>query len=168
MICLYLPKVLPVQWLVYSPFWISSNRCRVLPSTYKRQASFIPAEDLELIETKTGLKPAKLPVRYLGGFPLTSKKLSMSDCQPFIERVRGKQQAWTVKHLSYAGRVQLLKSVIAGLINFRSSVFILPKKCIKMVDLIDFVRLSSGRALHCLQLAHVSLGLIVFVENEKS
>nr|QGW48473.1 hypothetical protein [Raphanus sativus]QGW48591.1 hypothetical protein [Raphanus sativus] len=66
MICLYLPKVLPVQWLVYSPFWISSNRCRVLPSTYKRQASCIPAEDLELIETQTGLKPAKLPVRYLG------------------------------------------------------------------------------------------------------
>lgn len=100
---------------------------------------------------------ASCPV--FGGFPLTSKKLSMSDCQPFIERVRGKQQAWTVKHLSYAGRVQLLKSVIAGLINFRSSVFILPKKCIKMVDLIDFVRLSSGRALHCLQLAHVSLGI---------
>ena len=35
--------------------------------------------------------------------------------------------SWTTKFLSYAGRLQLIQSVIAGIQNFWAGMFILPK-----------------------------------------
>ncbi|KAK9273525.1 hypothetical protein L1049_018335 [Liquidambar formosana] len=45
-----------------------------------------------------------LLVRYLG-FPLITKKLSSSDCQPLIDRITKRIQSWSSKWLSYAGRL---------------------------------------------------------------
>lgn len=41
---------------------------------------------------------------------------------------------WTTRSLSFAGRKQLLSSVISGITNFWSSSFVLPKRCIKIIN----------------------------------
>ncbi|WZZ53043.1 hypothetical protein YC2023_053150 [Brassica napus] len=41
---------------------------------------------------------------------------------------------WTVRHLSFAGRLQLLKSVIHSIINLREAVFPLPNVCIDELE----------------------------------
>lgn len=46
----------------------------------------------------------KLPVRYLG-VPFITKKLSIGDCQPLIDRIAKRVHSWSWKHLSYAGRL---------------------------------------------------------------
>ncbi|KAF8088677.1 hypothetical protein N665_0532s0040 [Sinapis alba] len=52
--------------------------------------------------------------------------------------------SWTAKLLSFAGRLQLLKSVIFGTVNFWLSAFILPKGCIKSIESLCSRFLWSG------------------------
>ncbi|GJX28323.1 putative RNA-directed DNA polymerase [Tanacetum coccineum] len=67
-----------------------------------------------------------LPVRYLG-VPLISKRLYVKDCQLLIDRVKKRVFDWKNKTLSFAGRLQLVQSVVSSLQVYWSSVFILPK-----------------------------------------
>ncbi|XP_010525579.1 PREDICTED: uncharacterized protein LOC104803349 [Tarenaya hassleriana] len=57
-----------------------------------------------------GCKIGKLPIRYLG-VPLSPWKPSKRDFQPLIERMKSKLVAWTTKHLSFAGKLQLINSL---------------------------------------------------------
>ena len=74
-----------------------------------------------------------LPVRYLG-VPLMSQKMRRQDYQPLIDRINQRFTSWTARHLSYAGRLQLLKSVIYSTINFWSSIFVLPNQCLLKLE----------------------------------
>lgn len=56
----------------------------------------------------------KLPVRYLG-VPLITKKISVTECKPLVEKVRSRVQDWRNRTLSYAGRLQLFASVLSSL-----------------------------------------------------
>lgn len=76
-----------------------------------------------------GITQGALPVRYLG-VPLTSKKMTKSDYQPLLDKITMRFNSWTSRHLSFAGRFLLIKSVIYSTISFwlpslfcRSSVF---------------------------------------------
>lgn len=51
-----------------------------------------------------------------------------------VERVVSKQKRWTSKTLSYAGRVQLIKSVGFSLQVYWSSAFVLPKATLKEIS----------------------------------
>ncbi|XP_024004984.1 uncharacterized protein LOC112082115 [Eutrema salsugineum] len=51
-----------------------------------------------------------LPVRYLG-LPLLTRKMSKIDYTPLVEKIRSQIQSWSAKHLSFGGRLQLLRSV---------------------------------------------------------
>ena len=73
---------------------------------------------------------ASLPVRYLGVPPLT-KNMTVLDYLPLIEKIRKRIGSWTGRFLSYAGRLQLIKSVITSLANFWMAAFRLPSGCIK-------------------------------------
>lgn len=53
----------------------------------------------------------RLPVRYLG-LPLLTKNMTVTDFLPLVEKVRNKISSWTGRFLSYAGRLQLISSVI--------------------------------------------------------
>ncbi|KAF3514079.1 hypothetical protein F2Q69_00001793 [Brassica cretica] len=57
------------------------------------------------------LRSLPLPVRYLG-LPLCSKKLSVRDCDSLLAQVRRKLNCWMNRHLSMAGRLQLISSTI--------------------------------------------------------
>ncbi|KAG7587002.1 Reverse transcriptase domain [Arabidopsis thaliana x Arabidopsis arenosa] len=93
--------------------------------------------------TNSGFASGSLPIRYLG-LPLMSRKLRVSEFSPLIEKLINKFRSWAVSSLSYAGRLQLLNSVIYGLVNFWSSVFSLPKACIKKMESLCARFLWSG------------------------
>ncbi|GKB36272.1 RNA-directed DNA polymerase, eukaryota, reverse transcriptase zinc-binding domain protein [Tanacetum coccineum] len=69
----------------------------------------------------------KLSVRYLG-VPLITKKISIHDCKPLISKVKAKIGNWKNKTMSYAGRLQLIASVLSSMQNYWSSIFLLPKQ----------------------------------------
>ena len=96
-------------------------------------ASGIPDNDLQDIDSRFGLKPESLPIRYLGT-PLSSKRLSVSDFDPLLLQIKKKITSWTVKTLSLAGRYTLISSVITGIVGFWTSAFILPKRVHKKIN----------------------------------
>lgn len=61
-----------------------------------------------------GLKLGQLPVRYLG-VPLISQKLRDVDCKCLIEKITARISSWTARYLSYAGRWQLVSSILASM-----------------------------------------------------
>lgn len=80
-----------------------------------------------------GLSQGSFPVRYLG-VPLTTKKLRRQDYLPLMDRIYARFMSWTVKQLSFAGRLQLLKSVIYSTISFWASIFLLPNGCLNKLE----------------------------------
>lgn len=58
-----------------------------------------------------------IPFKYLG-VPLHSKKSTYNECSPLIDKITDKLHNWSIKFLSYGGRVELVKSVIIGMRNF--------------------------------------------------
>ena len=56
------------------------------------------------ILSTTGFVMGRLPLKYLG-VPLISTRLTHSDCQPLIDKILLRIQAWTSRSLSYAGRL---------------------------------------------------------------
>lgn len=80
-----------------------------------------------------GFQPGSFPLRYLG-LPLLHRKLRKADYSPLTDMVSARFNGWAIKCLSFAGRLQLISSVIYGLINFWMSEFALPKGCIKDLE----------------------------------
>ncbi|KAL2230782.1 UNVERIFIED_CONTAM: hypothetical protein Sindi_1672600 [Sesamum indicum] len=80
-----------------------------------------------------GFQEGHLPMRYLG-LPLISSRLSISDCQPLISKIDARINGWEGISLSYAGRVQIIKSVFSALSLYWASAFILPKKVINEIE----------------------------------
>ncbi|KAL0295690.1 UNVERIFIED_CONTAM: hypothetical protein Sangu_3188900 [Sesamum angustifolium] len=68
------------------------------------------------------------------GIPLTSSRLTMSDCRPLIDKVEARLAGWNHQNLSYAGRLQLIKSVLGTLHMYWASAFILPKGVLKILE----------------------------------
>lgn len=75
----------------------------------------------------------ELPFRYLG-VPLNSRKLSLPNCQLLIQQVKSRLSSWSVKTLSFSGRLLLIKTVITGITTFWYSAYILPKACINKIN----------------------------------
>ncbi|XP_018443605.1 uncharacterized protein LOC108815528 [Raphanus sativus] len=74
----------------------------------------------------SGFRRSEFPTRYLG-LPLSPKRISAATLQPFVDRITSKLHSWTVKFLSFAGKVTMIYSVICNMVNFWSSIFVLPK-----------------------------------------
>lgn len=68
--------------------------------------------------------------------PLTCKKLYVNHCQPLIDRIVARIRHWSAKLLSYAGRIQLIKSVLFAITNYCPQCFPLLKKILKNIEAI--------------------------------
>ncbi|GKC98530.1 RNA-directed DNA polymerase, eukaryota, reverse transcriptase zinc-binding domain protein [Tanacetum coccineum] len=66
-------------------------------------------------------KIGKLPVRYLG-VPLITKQININDCKPLVNKVKAEINDWKNKSLYYAGRVQLITSVLSDLTKGKAKV----------------------------------------------
>ncbi|KAJ9561158.1 hypothetical protein OSB04_006318 [Centaurea solstitialis] len=78
-------------------------------------------EILNILPFKLG----SLPVRYLG-VPLLSNKLFHKDCLALIDKVKRRILDWKNKWLSFAGRLQLINSVLSSISVYWASMFLLP------------------------------------------
>ena len=83
-------------------------------------------QTLETAAAAVGLTAYDLPINYLG-LPLNTKTMTRSDYEPLLVKIRTTFLSWTSKALSFAGRLQLIKSVIASISNFWCAAFCLPQ-----------------------------------------
>lgn len=99
----------------------------------------------DLLDTSEALhiRVGTLPICYLG-MPLTTKSLTSHDYEPLIDKIRNRMLCWSNKILSFDGRLQMIKSVISSTINFWSSAFILPVKCLDTIESMCSAFLWSG------------------------
>ncbi|XP_039028408.1 uncharacterized protein LOC120162312 [Hibiscus syriacus] len=80
-----------------------------------------------------GFKLGSLPIRYLG-VPLVSRKIVVKDCQCMIENIRTKLHSWANRHLSFAGRLQLIRSILFSIANYWCRQIILSQSIIKKIE----------------------------------
>ncbi|XP_059639650.1 uncharacterized protein LOC132282031 [Cornus florida] len=66
---------------------------------------------VESIKNLLGFECGILPFKYLG-VPLVSSSLKSADCRGLVEKVTRRINHWSSKFLSYAGRLQLIQSVL--------------------------------------------------------
>lgn len=76
------------------------------------------------------INEGSLPIRDLV-VPLISSRLKKSDCKSLVDRIVTRARSWASKVLSYAGRLQLVNSILFAIQTYW---FILPKGVIKQVD----------------------------------
>ncbi|CAI9288727.1 unnamed protein product [Lactuca saligna] len=75
----------------------------------------------------------KLPMRYLG-IPLISTRLFIRDCKRLVDKVRCRIGDWRNKYLSYAGRLQLISSVLFSLPVYWASCLLIPASITKEIE----------------------------------
>lgn len=93
----------------------------------------IPDDQKNALSNLLGMPVGNLPVKYLG-VPLITTRLKKMDCQVLVERITGKVKHWSTKLLSYAGRLQLVVSVLSSMATYWCSLFVLPVKIVKEID----------------------------------
>ena len=80
-----------------------------------------------------GFPLGSLPFKYLG-VPLITTRLIATDCKILVDKFIARVKCWTTKYLSFAGCLQLIKSVLFNLQVNWYGIFILPKKVFKRVE----------------------------------
>lgn len=61
-------------------------------------------------------------------------KLRLSEYTPLLDKISKRFKAWAVRSLFFVGCLQLISSVIYGLVNFWCSTFLLRKGCVKRIE----------------------------------
>jgi hypothetical protein len=56
------------------------------------------------------------------------------DCDSLVNKITARVDSWLVKKLSFAGRLQLISSILLSMQVFWDKVFILPKKVIRLIE----------------------------------
>ncbi|CAH1432193.1 unnamed protein product [Lactuca virosa] len=90
-----------------------------------------------------GFEEEKLPVRYLS-IPLIGTRMLNKDCNKLVEQVKARIQNWKHRASSFAGRLQLVNSVLQSLQVYWFSVLLIPKTTIKDIEKVFKGFLWSG------------------------
>ncbi|GKE05385.1 hypothetical protein Tco_1397403, partial [Tanacetum coccineum] len=90
------------------------------------ESAMVIMESLDEFKSTSGLVLSTLPVKYIG-FPLISSRLLNKDCKVLVEQAKNRIGDWKNKSLSFAGRLQLCKSVISSMQVYWASVIAIPK-----------------------------------------
>ncbi|KAL0310456.1 UNVERIFIED_CONTAM: hypothetical protein Scaly_2926400 [Sesamum calycinum] len=99
-------------------------KLKALKNVFRQQRA-VQQERQQIIDF-LGFQAGSLPVKYLG-VPLTSSRLTLAYCRPLNGHSFGRLE-------SYAGRLQLIRSVLSTLHTYWASVFILPKGILKVIE----------------------------------
>jgi len=96
-----------------------------------------------LILHDTGFKEGSFPFKYLG-VPLSPHRLLACQYSPLLQKLELAVQSWMGKHLTYAGRLELVRIVLYGMVQFRLSIFPMPSGVINQIICICRNFLWSG------------------------
>lgn len=138
--------------LLMASFTLStpSPQLQALKSVLEKSTIFLAGVSLQHraeVLNRYHFETGTLPVRYLG-IPLLTKTMTASDYLPLLEKIRARISSWTGRFLSFAGRIQLINSVLSSLVNFWLTVFRLPKTCVKEINKLLSAFLWSGPMLN--------------------
>ena len=87
----------------------------------------------EQICSSLGFGEGTFPTSYLG-FPLHPRKLSEQSYAGLILKVKSRVDNWATQRLSYVGHLQLIQSVVCGVLSFWFSASILPGCVINRIE----------------------------------
>ncbi|GKF84427.1 RNA-directed DNA polymerase, eukaryota, reverse transcriptase zinc-binding domain protein, partial [Tanacetum coccineum] len=106
----------------------------LLPNFSKSTMFFgsISVEDQQELLKILPFAKGNLPMRYLR-VPLISKGLGFKDCKSLTDKVKGKINHWKNKFLTYAGKLQLIASVLESIQSYWCCIFLLPKSVITYI-----------------------------------
>ncbi|XP_062089662.1 uncharacterized protein LOC133796198 [Humulus lupulus] len=93
----------------------------------------ISAQDKTQLQEVLHLEEGSFPLKYLG-IPMRPTKWKEADCGEILKKIKLHLHTWSSRHLSYAGKVQLITSVLLGLRNYWMNIFLLPQSVIKEVE----------------------------------
>lgn len=85
------------------------------------------------ILARLGFTKGEFPFKYIG-IPLSTQKISLIQWQLLITKITKRISSWTAKKLSYAGRAQLIQSVLFDIQAYWAQLFMIPSKAIKMIE----------------------------------
>ena len=88
-----------------------------------------------LIEASSVLscKVGSIPFVYLG-IPIGGNSRRLSFWEPLLNRIKSRLAGWSSKHLSFGGRLILLKSVLSSLLVYSLSFFKAPSGIISSIE----------------------------------
>ncbi|CAJ2644686.1 unnamed protein product [Trifolium pratense] len=106
---------------------------RVSPHKSKLYGGSISSTRLTTLSNTLGFSLGSLPFDYLG-VPIFKGKPKNIHLQALADRVKSKLASWKGHSLSMMGRVQLVNSVIHGMLTYSFKVYSWPKGLIKQMD----------------------------------
>ncbi|XP_058755938.1 uncharacterized protein LOC131629159 [Vicia villosa] len=92
-----------------------STRMVVNPRKCKVYIGGADADTCLRIKDLTTFQEGTLPFKYMG-IPMSSKRLEIHQFCPLIDRITSRITHWSSRLLSYAGKVQLVKNPLCGLV----------------------------------------------------
>lgn len=110
-------------------------------------AGGISEEKREILSQILGIPRGTMPIKYLG-VPLAGCKLGIKHYGVLVEKITARICTWIARLLSYAGRLQLIKSILMSLHVFWAQVFIIPVAVIEEIEAICRSFLWTGVALN--------------------
>lgn len=99
---------------------------------FQKLSRLMPNQNKELLLDVLDYKEGKLPVKYLGIALITTKLIS-SYCVILVDCIMAKARSCMHCSISYAGRLQLIKSILFFIQVYWSSLFILPKLVLQKI-----------------------------------
>ena len=103
----------------------------------------VQREVRQQIVQQLGYNMEELPFKYLG-VQLSTKKMSVMQWQPLIDRIMAKINSWTAGKLSYVVRAKLVQTVLYGVPSYWAQLFIFTAKIIKLIESLCRSYLWSG------------------------
>lgn len=107
----------------------------VNPAKFKVYFANVDLQTKQEIQDVTKFTEGPLPFRYLG-VPLTSKKLSIINVSLLLIKLLLGLDTGSARLLRFAGKIQLIKSVLFAVINFWIQCIPLPKKIIQNIEVV--------------------------------
>ncbi|KAL0455489.1 UNVERIFIED_CONTAM: hypothetical protein Slati_0888100 [Sesamum latifolium] len=133
MICSCLAELMRARFISLSVASLSLLTSLVFTLIRRRATSFYLFCIWETLLSILDYQEGVLPLWYLG-LPLLASRLTIADCTPLLLKIDSRIKGWDGIMLSFAGRVQLIKSVLLALQMYWAMAFILPKGIIREIE----------------------------------
>ncbi|CAK8541096.1 unnamed protein product [Lathyrus sativus] len=105
---------------------LNPNKCKIY-------FGGLDSERRKTLKDLSGFHEGSLPFKYLG-VPLSSRKLNINHFMPLVDKIVARIHHWSSRLLSYAGRIQFVKSVTAAMVQYWMQCLPLPKVVIRKID----------------------------------
>jgi len=107
----------------------------------------------QLLWSLIGIPERTLPVWYLG-IPLSINYLKASHFPVLLNKCRGRMEGWTAQTLSFAGRNELIKTVLHGMVAYWIHSFKIPASSCKEIEKLfpNFLWKGKMHAYSCTEL----------------